>query len=353
MAKPIAATDYLLDSSRYPARQVCVVYGDELFLRRRSLALLRQQVVGEGEASFSFAAFDGQRTQWAAVLAELETAPMFGGTRLVLVEDADQFVAHYRAELEQYVARPLRSSVLVLELQTFSAATRLYKAVAESGLLIHCKVENEAQLRQWLIDWAKKAHRLSLTPAAAATLLELVEPELGLLDQELAKLALMAGTAKNISPELIAHSVAGGRTKNAFEMIDLALDGNLREALVQLDRLLALGEQPIGILAQISYVLRKYAVATRIYLQAEAAGRRPDMGWVIDQAGLVNFREKDARQKAERRLRRLGRQRGLKLYQWLLQADLDLKGASALQPRWILERLLVQIGAPAEAVIPC
>jgi len=351
MAKGVSALEYVLDSARYPVQRVCVVHGDELFLRRRSIALLRQQVLGAEEGSFSFASFDGQRAQWADVLEELETAPMFGPARLVVVEDADQFVARYRTELEEYVARPSRTAVLVLDLQSFSAATRLYKAVAEKGLLIHCKVESEAELRKWLIDWARHTHRISLSQEAAATLLELVEPELGLLDQELAKLALMARTKKSITPELIGQLVSGGRAKTAFQMIELALDGNAREALVQLDRLLALGEQPIGVLAQISYVLRKYALATRIYLQAEAAGRRPDLGWVVDQAGLVNYREKDARQKAERRLRRLGRHRGLKLYDWLLQADLDLKGASSLQPRCILERLLVQVAAPAEAVI--
>ena len=49
--------------------------------------------------------------------------------------------------------------------------------------------------------------------------------------------------------------------------------------------------------------------------------------------------------KTERQLRRLGRHRGQRLYRWLLEADLDLKGDSSSPPRSILERLLVRISA--------
>ena len=38
------------------------------------------------------------------------------------------------------------------------------------------------------------------------------------------------------------------------------------------------------------------------------------------------------------------------LYRWLLQADLDLKGETHMPPRLILERLIVRLAAPQEAV---
>jgi len=71
--------------------------------------------------------------------------------------------------------------------------------------------------------------------------------------------------------------------------------------------------------------------------QAEAAGLQiVAMHWLLA--------------KAEGQLRHLGRHRGAKLYGWLIQADLDLKGASALPPRLILERLIVRLAAPREMV---
>jgi len=118
------------------------------------------------------------------------------------------------------------------------------------------------------------------------------------------------------------------------------------EAMVQLDRLLAAGEQPVGLLGQISASLRRLAAATRLILQAEAAGRRPVLSTALERAGVKTF----VLQKAERQLRRLGRQRGSQLYRWLLEADLDLKGASSLPPRLVLERLILRLAAPQEAI---
>jgi DNA polymerase-3 subunit delta len=129
-------------------------------------------------------------------------------------------------------------------------------------------------------------------------------------------------------------------------MLDAALDGKLPEAMRQLDRLLASGEQPVGILGQISASLRRFAAATRLVLQAEAAGRRIAPSQALEQAGVKPF----VLQKAERQLRRLGRSRGARLYQWLLEADLDLKGDSAMHPRLILERLVLRLAAPQEAL---
>ncbi len=111
----------------------------------------------------------------------------------------------------------------------------------------------------------------------------------------------------------------------------------------QVDRLLSSGEVPIGLLGMISASLRKLAAATRLILQAEAAGRKVAVGPALQKAGVKPF----VMQRAERQLRRLGRQRGSQLYRWLLETDLDLKGGSQMPPRLVLERLIVRLAAPA------
>ena len=117
----------------------------------------------------------------------------------------------------------------------------------------------------------------------------MIGPELGLLDQELAKLALMAGNDKKITPEMVQKMGGGWRAKTTWDMLDLALDGNVTEALRQIDRLLAAGEAPVGLLAQISASLRRLAAATRLVLQAEAAGRRIGVGPALEQAGVNKY----------------------------------------------------------------
>ncbi len=341
MAKAIPATEFLAKPPATPA--VCVVFGDEDFLRRQVLLALRGAVLGEEDAEISLTRFEGAETPLSDVLGELETVAMFGsGRRLVVIEQADEFVTRHRAELEAYAARPLTTGVLVLELKSFPSNTRLYKAVVAKGLAIDAGAPKGALLTRWLTNWAAHHHATQITAPAAELLIELTGPELGLLDQEVAKLALSTGAGGRITPELVKQNVGTWRAKTAWVMLDAALDGNLPDAIEQLDLLLGAGEQPIGVLGQISYSLRQLAVANRLILQGEATGRRVSVAQALEQAGVRSF----VVRKAEPRLRRLGRQRGRQLYQWLLQADLDLKGASSAPPRLILERLIVRLAVP-------
>ena len=344
--KPTTALDYVASPAKYPVRPVCAVFGNESFLRRQTILALRAAVLGGDEGDFSLTTFEGRGTLFRDVHEVLSTVAMFGGgSRMAIVENADDFVTRYRPQLEDYVAKPSRSGVLVLDLDSLPSNTRLYKSIASGGLLIDAGAPAPARLTKWLADWAKQHHRTVLPATSADMLVETIGPELGLLDQELAKLALVVGDDRKVTPELIRSSVGGWRTKTTWEMLDAAMDGHVADARLQLDRLLASGEQPVGLLGQISASLRRFAAATRLVIQAEAARRRVNLREVLEQAGVRSF----VLQRAERQLRLLGRRRGAQLYRWLLQADLDLKGESTMPPRLILERLIVRLAAQEPA----
>lgn len=340
MAAALSALDFLSAPDRHPARPVCVVFGEETFLRRQVLVRLRGAVLAGGDADFSLAVFEGRSAAVADVLEELSTVAMFGGgTRLVVVEDADEFITRHRAELEDYVAKPRLTGVLVLEAKSFPSNTRLYKQLAANGLVVECGAPSDARLSKWLATWARQSHRVELAPGAADMLVDLVGPELGLLDQELAKLALTAGLDGKVTAESVRELVGTWRTKTTWDMLDAALAGDVRGAMTQLDRLLLAGENEVPLLAQISATLRRLAAATRLVLQAEATGRRTTLAAALEEAGVKGF----VVRKTEQQLRRIGRQRGGQLYEWLLDADLALKGASSLPPRFVLERLIVRL----------
>lgn len=341
----ITALDWLSKPDADAVAAVCVLAGDESFLKHQALLRLREVVLGGEDAEFSFTSFDGKTAALSTVMKELATMAMFGGgRRLVVVDEADDFISRHRAELEDYVERPRKTSVLVLVPETFPANTRLAKAVAATGLVINCATPAANQMPAWLNSWATQFHQVKLERAAAELLLETIGPELGLLDQELAKLALTVGPEKQVTAQMVKAQVGGWRARTTWEMLDATLAGDVTGALGQLERLLAAGETPIGLLGQVSASLRRLATATRLILQGETSGRPVPLRQALEQAGVRSF----VLQKTERELRRLGRQRGVRLYQWLLEADLDLKGDSALPPRVLLERLLIRLAAPPE-----
>jgi DNA polymerase-3 subunit delta len=129
--------------------------------------------------------------------------------------------------------------------------------------------------------------------------------------------------------------------------VDAAAAGDTAEALAQLDRLLHAGEHPLALLGPISWSLRRYAAATRIFERAERGGQRITLREALAQAGVRDW-PAGALAAAEKRLMQLGRQRAGKLYRWLLEVDLALKGSHSQEDRarWALEQLLVRMSKP-------
>jgi len=82
-----------------------------------------------------------------------------------------------------------------------------------------------------------------------------------------------------------------------------------------------------------SWQLKKLAQAARLTEQGTP------MPTALQQVGFAPFNSASAQQQ----LRRIGRVRARRLYDWLLEMDMGLKGGSPLPPRVQFERLLVRL----------
>jgi DNA polymerase III subunit delta len=357
----VSAFEFLSRDKSPDVPPICVLYGDEPWLKQECLAKLRSAVLDAEDAVLSFTSFNGEDVELREVFDELATVSMFGGgRRMVLVEDADEFVSENRERLENYCDKPRQSSVLVLETSSWPATTRLFKKIAKAGLQINCNLPkarwgdgaDEEPVARWLDARAASHHGARLDPAAAELLMEIVGPQLGRLDQELAKLALIAGASSLpprpsspplITRDLVEQAVGGWRAKTAWAMIESALEGDAAAAIVQLDRLLLAGEEPIALLAMMAGSLRRMAAATRLVEQAKAERRRLSISDALIETGAKP--NKFILNKIENQLRQIGAKRAGQIYRWLLEADLALKGASSKdeRARLVLEELIVQL----------
>src|SRR5262249_40494267 len=157
------ALNFLDQSSRASAQPVHVVHGDEDFLRRQVLAALRGMVLGPGEdATFGLSSYPGDRAVWSAVHDELLTLPFLCPRRLVVVENADLFVSAHRPQLEKYVQEPSPNGVLVLEVKSWPATTRLHRLL-DGPASINCKALSGAKLVEWCRRWSQTQHGKQLT----------------------------------------------------------------------------------------------------------------------------------------------------------------------------------------------
>lgn len=343
----LGALEYLADPEKHPVAGVCAVSGDEAFLKSEVLVTLRRTVLSGGDADFSLTTLSGRESQLRDVVDALSTVSLFGdGRRLVIVEEADSFVTEYRSELEEFVAKVASArsgskGVLVLDVKTWPANTRLAKIVAANGLTIQCAAPKERELKTWLTKRAKNEHQVRLDAAAVDALLELVPPEVGIVVQELAKLALLVGEDRVIDTKLVQENVGGWRARATWDMIDAAADGNAASALRQLDRLIASGEKPHALLPQMASSLRRFATAVELLESAKADRRVISPRDALARSGILPFKLNDA----ERQLRQIGRQRARQITSWLLAVDLAIKGHNSAddRARIELERLIVRL----------
>jgi DNA polymerase-3 subunit delta len=269
---------------------------------------------------------------FAAVHDELRTAPFLSAGRLVIVDNADPFVTKYRANLEKYVAEPATTGSLVLDVKTWPSNTRLAKLIDESATLV-CKAPAAYRLPDWCVKRAEAQHGKQLTASAARMLVDLVGSDMGQLDQEIDKLAIYVGSAAKIADDDVDRLVGCSRDENTWKIFDAIGAGQIAQALALLDRLFDQGEEPIRMLGAFSMQLRRLAQAACL------AQEGTPLPAALARVGVPPFAVKNA----EQQLRHLGRQRANHLYDWLLETDQSLKGYSALPPRTVLERLVVQL----------
>lgn len=315
-----------------------VLSGDEPFLKRQVMEAIRRRALGPdaGEAVSTHA---GDKATFAGVVDELQTVPFFTPRRIVVVENADPFVTRCRGQLEKHINNLPASGVLVLDVKTWPANTRLAKMVA-AGATIVCKAPPMYKLAEWCASWAAGQHQKQLASAAAALLVDLVGADMGLLDQEILKLAIYVGNRTRIETTDVDRLVGNNRLESTWKIFDAFAEGRADAALAILDRALDQGEEPLKIMGAFSMQLRRLAQAARL------ASLGTPLRAALVQTGIPPF----AVDSAEKQLRYLGRRRADCLYDWLLEVNMGLRGDSPLPERTLLERFLLRLALAEDKV---
>ena len=352
MAAAIRALDILADTAAFTLGEpsIVVLHGDEGFLTLELLALLRDRLCpDEADRGWAWREFAGDgELDPRDVFDEAATVPLFGGaTRAAVVRNADAFVSASRGQLEVIAAGPRgRRGLVILDVRTFPATTRLAKAATAHGLVVETSIPAKVDLAAWIRRWAQSRHGLALAVPTAQRLLERLDGQLGQIDQALARLAAATPPAerrKPLPPEAVDDFAGSQQERTAWGMIDAAGAGDAAAAIGQLADLIAAGENPIGIAAQTASVLRRLATAARLLALPAGAGRPAGVEPALRAAGVAAWPK--ALQQAREALGQLGPRRARQIPLWLVDLDLSLKGDASrgLRARLALERLFCKM----------
>ncbi|MEM6560948.1 MAG: DNA polymerase III subunit delta [Planctomycetota bacterium] len=209
-----------------PGLPIYALVGEVPFLQQQHLASI-VATLGDDPQRVDV---DGERDGLAEVLDELRSFAMFGGDKLVVVRDADDFISKHRGQLEDYAAAPADSGTLVLRCKSLPGNQRIAKQIAKVGQVLKCEPPKERELPAWIEQRARDTHGLRMEPAAAELLADLIGGELGRIDNELAKLAL------GVEGDITADTIRGGgvafqREQQMWSMTDALSQGDKAEAV--------------------------------------------------------------------------------------------------------------------------
>jgi DNA polymerase-3 subunit delta len=225
-----------MNTTLMASKPVYALVGEDSFLQLQKLAEIRAQLPKDAQVI----EVDGERAELANVLDELRSFAMFGGAKVVIVRNADEFVSRFRESLEAYIAKPSSSATLVLRCTSLPKNQRIYKLIDKAGSVEQCEPPKAYQLPQWIIGRGKSDHKLTVDQPAANLLADLIGNDLGRLDNELAKLALQVTSGK-VTTDAVLGSVSFQREQEMYDMTNELAMGRPAEALrrwrhlVQLD----------------------------------------------------------------------------------------------------------------------
>jgi DNA polymerase-3 subunit delta len=254
---------------------VYLLAGPDAFRAERTARWLRRKVLEQDALDLNAEVFYAEDASPATIAHACATYPLLGERRFVWVRHAEALAAGAAVEpLLAYLRSPSPSTVLVISSAKLDLRLKLTLACAEQGRVVEFPT---LALPALLVQAQRLAQErgVQLGPGAAETLVELVGEDLGELDNELAKLALLAD-AGVLGAERIAELVARSRDLSAFALAD-QLDA--RDPLPALRTWLAVrssGVDVIGTAAILGWKLRQLAqfrAALDAGLGEEAASR--------------------------------------------------------------------------------
>jgi DNA polymerase-3 subunit delta len=287
-----------------------VLVGDDA-AESAAVAAEFQDMVDEGLRPFNVDRLYGGETKVDALLDVANTLPMMAPRRVVLVLEAEKLLIPKRESeagqealerLEQYVKAPSPYATVVFVCGALDLRRRLVKLLLKEAQVFNTgSIEDRAGAEMWVKTRAAR-DRVNLDPGAVRALVDRAGLDIVRLRSGLERMALYALGQPTVTADDVKQVVpAGPQAQEDFGIANAIRDGDAGGALRQLAASLDAGGVPYMILGQLRWVAEKLP-SHRIRAGVEAVFR----------------------------------------------TDVALKSSGG-DPRILLERLVVELCAPAKA----
>jgi len=204
--------------------------GEEPYFIDLITKYINDNVLNDAEKSFNQTVIYGKDTDIYTVINTAKRFPMMANHQVVIVKEAQNI--KNIDDLVHYAAAPLKSTLLVInyKYKTLDKRKKLYKALADNGVLYESKKLYDNEIPGWINAYLKKKNR-SIEPGAAALLNEYLGNDLSKIANELDKLIITLPDGEfNITSNHIERNIGISKDYNNFELHKALTQKNVLKA---------------------------------------------------------------------------------------------------------------------------
>lgn len=251
-------------------RRLYFFYGEETFLLRHYLEMLKKQRIDPVTESFNFHRFTQESFDLRSFADSVENLPMMSESTMVQVDEVDPFKLEEsgrNAMVDILTDIPEYCTVVFLYETTpwkpDKRQKKLWEAVSSAGTIVEFEKQGQKELVAWITrHFAAGKKRIS--PDLCTYLMELTGGTMTALNNEIAKITAYSG-AEEICKADIDAVVEPVMDAVVFQMTDLLGQGRYGQALEKLQQLLKMQEEPVMILGAIGAHIRRLGAARTLY----------------------------------------------------------------------------------------
>jgi len=204
--------------------------GEEPYYIDKLTEYIENNILNEEEKGFNQMVLYGKDVSMEDVIGNAKRYPMMADRQVVIVKEAQE-LSRTIEKLESYAENPQPTTVLAIayKYKTLDKRKKVTKLIDKVGVVFESKKLYENQVGDW-IKRILHGKGYGIEPKAAAMLVEFLGNDLGKINNELDKLAIILPQGSTITPKLIEDNIGISKDYNVFE---------LRKAIGEKDQLKA------------------------------------------------------------------------------------------------------------------
>jgi DNA polymerase-3 subunit delta len=326
--------------AKTPAR-LYFFHGEEVFLLRHYLGQIKKLLIDDLTESFNYTRLNNENFSLQSLADAVEALPMMADNTMVQVEDIDIFKLPEgdRDKLTEVLSDVPDYCTVVFLFETVAwkpdkRYKKLWEAVDRGGTVVEFAKQGQRDLIAWIgRHFASRGKRISTD--LCAYLIDITGGTMTALAGEISKIAAYSG-ADEIKKSDIDAVTEPVMDAVVFHMTDAISRGDYGTAMLKLQQLLKMQEEPIGILGAIGGHFRRLSTARNLLDNGKNAGD------LMKLCGMQDY----AARKAMDAARRFRPEFCRRASQLVLETDYRMKTSFDDRQR-LLEMLVLQLAQEA------